>query len=233
MNQELVLLTQNEELLYKDLLELPKHKLVKLVKYASKARKEKYDDSHKYRYGNLPRSFTKKQFKTFIKSIWRKETKRIFLIQYFYALRIGELYHIEILPQGLLKIYNEKKDRFDYTPIHGKTKELFKEPLILPHIDNLRKTFRKTIKRAGLEYIYYDEGRFKLRQFTPHSLRHTAITKFMNIIKSELKTMKFGRWKMIKGMGQLPTYYHYDTDLLKKDLEETFKEDYKLIELIN
>lgn len=225
-----VLISLEETKLYEQLKELSKNKLVTIIKYASKARKEKYEDTHKYRYGNLPRGFTRQQLKTFIKSVWRKETKRIFLIQYFYALRIGELYNLEVLPQQkLLKIYNQKCDRIDYLPVHGETYKLFEKPLILPHIDNLRKTFRKTIKKANLEYIYYDDGRFKLHQFTPHSLRHTAVTKYMSIIKSELKTMKFGRWKVIKGFGSLPTYYYYSIDEMRKDLETVFRTDYKLI----
>jgi integrase len=228
--EQIILQLTNTEQILTQMLQLPKNKLVNIIKQAGKARKQKYENTEKQLYGNLPRSLNNKDKKRFFKGIHRHNTRKIFLIQYFYALRIGELYTIEYLKeQKLLKIYNQKADRIEYLPIHGKTIHLFETPIILPHIDNLRKTFNKTIKKIGLEYIYYKGPGYSLRQYTPHSLRHTAITKFMQHINNPLKAMHYSRHKNKKEYGSLPTYYYYTLDEMRKDLEKTFKTDYKLI----
>lgn len=222
----------NERKIYNTFMTLPKHAIVDLQKILSKARKDKYDNRSSKKYGNLPRNLNAQQLEQFFKTIYRKETRRIFLIQFYYGLRIGEIGTIEYLqPQKLIKIYNQKCDRIDYLPVHGETYKLFEKPIILPHLDNLRGSFNQTIKRMGLEFRYYKTRQgSELRQFTTHSLRHSAITLFMNYIKDPLKGMKFSRHANNKQFGSLPVYCNYSLDEMRTDLEQTFKPLYYLID---
>ena len=229
MQEAITIPLSNSQNMLEIFLELSKNKLVNIIKYANKARKEKYQDHKPALYGNLPRAYSKKNLLKFFKGVKMRETRKIFLIQYFYALRIGELYELEYMPQQqLLKIHNQKADRTDYLPVHGETYKLFEKPLRLPHIDNLRKTFNKTNHRLGLEYIYHRGKTGGLRQYTPHSLRHTAITTFLNHIQNPLKAMHYSRHQS-REYGSLPTYYYYSMDDMRTDLEEAFKPYYELI----
>ena len=214
------------------MLQLPKQRLINIAKNAYKARKIKYTRQQGTIYGDLPKSLTEDQLRTFFNKIYTKPLKRLFQIQFFYALRIGELNKLEILKeQGILRIWNEKCDRWDHLPIHGDTWKLFTTPLPEYTIDQARKVFNNTIRRCGLEYIYHtDRQGYKYRQFTPHSLRHTAITIFLDHIQNPIKAMKYSRHKKGRTYGSLETYITYRTEQLKKDLEKAFTPYYNIIQ---
>lgn len=225
-------MTKHEDRLYSILSQLPKHRLVLINATINKVRTAKFHDKSVKKYGDLPRGLSEPQLRLFFQKIHTNEMRKIFLIQFFYALRIGEINSIEVLrEQNILRIWNEKCDRWDHIPIHGRTIELFDEPIKEYRTDYLRKIFNNTIKRAGLEYIYHtDTNGYKHRQFTTHTIRHSGITVFLDYVINPIKAMRFSRHRNDKSYGSLPIYMSYPHEKLRADLETAFRPYYDLIE---
>jgi integrase len=223
----------SEKKLYNELKDCPKWQLVLISKVVHDIRKEKYMRCKDTKYGDLPRRFNEEQLRIFFKGIRNKTVRIAFLIQFFYGLRIGELKHLTYVEnQNLLKIYNEKCNRTEYLPVHGKTIELIKYLPKMKKISGhyLRNKFRENTFKTKINYVYGHNTRGKdLWQFSSHSLRHTAITIFGKHIVDPIKCMKFSRHKANKTFGVLPIYSYYGLDELKIDLETAFKKYYDLI----
>ncbi len=220
-----------EKRMYKELYDCPKWQLVLISKVVHDIRKEKYIRSKDTKYGDLPRCFNEEQIFRFFKGWKNKKVKNAFLIQFFYGLRVGELKNITYLKnQNLLRVYNEKCNRIEYLPVHGKTKELMKHIPITLSSHYLRNKFRANTFRHKMNYSYNTStDGLKLWQFTTHSMRHSSIVIFGRHIVDPIKCMKFSRHKANKTFGVLPTYSYYGQDELRKDLEKAFKKYYGLI----
>lgn len=219
---------------YKNLTKLSKWQLEYIRKASSVALRDKYDRTFKEpKYGNLQRSMRDEQLIKFFINIRNKEIKKAFLIQFFYALRVGEIAEIETFPeQGIIKVKNKKCDRVDYLPLYAPIDKLiigFKQKNTYHY---LRKAFRRIRMEADLGFSYGESTTERpLYQFTTHSLRHTAINIFGNYIRDPVKINIFSRHKKQKDIGVMATYRYYGLDELRKDLEKVFKKYEFLLEL--
>lgn len=223
-----------EKRLYNELHDCPKWQLVLISKVVHDIRKEKYLRCKDTKYGDLPRCLNETQIRMFFESLRNKTVKRALLMQFFYGLRIGELKHISYVPnQNMLKIYNEKCNRTEYLPVHGKTIKLIQYISKINTLSGhyLRNRFRERTFKLDMNFSYANSTNGnQLWQFSSHSLRHTAITIFGRHIIDPVKAMKFSRHKANKTFGVLPTYLYYGHEELKKDLEKAFRKYYNLID---
>jgi len=203
---------------------LTDQKLKSLSKTVNRVRCEKYRTNYNEpKYGNLRRVFYQDELLHFFDEIRSPSVKYAFLTQFFFALRIGEIRFLEYEPRrSVLKVYNQKKDRYEYMPLHSGTKKLI---LALDEFQNLssaylRKAFRSVCDDIGLDYIYMEDAKGNNRyQFTTHCLRKTAITLFAENIGQELKVKEFARHKK----DVTSKYFHYHERSFKKDLENAFR----------
>lgn len=216
--------------LYNSLKNLSKNKLCAIRRACTYVINDKYERRKEPIYGDLPRCLNDEQLYQFFNSIRNPQIKIQFLIQFFYALRRGEINTLRIIPnQNIIQLYNEKNDKYNYLPLYEPIKSfLLKHPYITFNTANyLGKAFRSIRKSAGLNFDYGKSTTGNpIYQFTTHSLRHSAITIFGNYIKDDFKVSKFSRHSLNKLFGEVPTYRHYSMDELRKDLESCM-EKYK------
>jgi len=228
------ILNTNHSELQAKLLVLPKHRMEYYRKTFGIVIKQKYGSRNgPPKYGDLPREFTKEELFTFFKELYRFKNKTVysaFCLQFLYGLRIGELRDIEYVPgQKLIRIKNHKAKRVEYRPFIEGTELLF------AHIDRirkyspdyLRKYFRETLMRLGDSYWYtYDyatDGR-PLKQFSTHSLRHTAGNLVREATNSEYKMHVFLRHNTRSVYGATGYYMHYRLEDMRTDFNNTFEE---------
>jgi integrase len=220
--------------IYKQLTNLPKWKLHLVTKACTLARKDKYQRNKHTKYGNLPRSMTQEQLKTFFSSIRNPQLKKELLLQFFLALRVGEISSIKIVKgQDLIQILNKKCDRVEYLPLFEPLRTLLKDDLnfCIHTKDYIRKCFRSVRDKAGLNFSYGMSNKGKpLYQFTTHSLRHTAINLFGAHVKDPYKVCQYSRHLAENIVGVQATYRHYSIEELRHDLEECFIKYKNLLE---
>lgn len=194
--------------------DLSKRELLLVSKAISLIRETKYKRNKEYKCSNLPRIFTKKKLDRFFSFIYNPDHLFAFNLQYYLALRVGEIPLIKkehcLFEQNRIKIISEKTKRHDYLPLVEPCKSLIShriaskglknEDLLLSRSkDYLRNKFRKYANKSGLNEIYgYDKNGKKLHMYTSHVIRATAITNFYKKTKDPVKTMRFARHKDMK-----------------------------------
>jgi len=216
------------------LLHLPKHRIEQLRKNAAIAIKEKYGSRNgPPKYGNLPRTFARRQVVLFFDELWRYRNKAVyaaFCLQFFYGLRIGELSGVTVVPgQQLIKVDNFKCKRTEFLPVIDGTEILF---TYLDRIkeyspDYLRKYFRETCERLGDEFMFrytIDRRGLTRRQFATHTLRKTAGNMLRIHTGDPYKTSVFLRHNTRNVYGATAHYMHYDIEDMRHDLEACFNE---------
>lgn len=217
-----------ESELYRKLILLPKWKMMKIQRAVSLARKDKFEYDRKSKYGNLPRSMDKEQLRLFFASIRNPSVKAEFLLQFFFALRVGEIKNVRIVPgQDLLRIENKKCDRVEYLPLYEPVRSwLLKQDRCRTAVhskDYLRKCFRAVRNHTTLNYQYADSRTGShLFQFSTHSLRHSSINIFGSYIKDPYKIAQFSRHCASSIMGVQSVYRSYPLKELQHDLSLAF-----------
>jgi integrase len=217
---------RDEGALFEELRVLSKWQLVLLGKVVCRVREFKYVRRREALYGNLPRGLNVGQLVDFFEVVEPKYFD-FFLLLFVFGLRIGEVKHLSVVKaQGLVRIENRKGGRVEYLPVirgvEGALNAL--ESLRCIKDKAARDAFRRAVKRAGLYYEYALSGNGKrLGQFTPHSLRHSAINLFAGYVKDPFKWMSFSRHEKSKLLGVSAVYRHYNLDELRADMEKVFK----------
>lgn len=229
---------QETETIEKELQPLAMHALERLSKAANRVIDKKYGrhDHRHYLNEHVPETFNDKQLVAFFDAIENAEHHRIFLKQFFYALRISEICHTEIIPgQDLLRIHDEKEDREDYLPIIEGTRELLE-----PFNDGkgyatayIEKIYREIRKKLGPSFTWSygsaKDGR-PLYQFHNHGIRKTAGTIFKRSTGGDMyKVHAYLRHDMRTAFGSTAAYVEYNMQEMKEDLDACFS---KYVELL-
>ena len=189
-----------------------------LTTYREKYRK-KYDQPL---YGNLPRNMSIEYIKSLMQSM-KEEHKKIFMIQFFYALRVGELKDIILLDDTLV-VHNHKMNRKEYLPIFNTSRTYLEGVGYAKNYstNRLRSIFSSYIRRMeNYVYEYSSDGR-PLYQFNNHCLRHTAISLVGEFLKDPYKIGCYSRHSTQKLVGVQAVYRHYRHEIMRCDLEEVF-----------
>lgn len=220
---------KDEETLHKEIMQLTKWQLCLLGKLITDVREEKYPRRRKVLYGNLPRCMRKEELLVFFMNV-HKDFRDFFLVQFFFGLRINEVNNIEFLEnQMLIRINDKKCKRVEYLPVHESQVKLLRRFKKKNH-KVARDYFRKCIKSCGLHYVYAQSSNGKnLSQFSPHSLRHSAINIFAKQVNDSFKRMSFSRHDKKTELGTTSTYLFYDMEEMRVDYEKAFKDYFYLI----
>lgn len=226
--QELITLCKEPKELRHILSGLTKHRLVTIIREASAVRKEKYEPkAREPAYGSLPRGFNLEQIYKLFHAVRSRRVYKIMLVSLILALRIGEIRSLEILPnQDLVRLYNEKKRRYDVLPIPHGLLNIVREVIIMPKTacfeENLRKVYNETLERASLNYSFgVNKNGYRMKQYVYHSLRFTGITLFRRQVKDPILGMKYSRHRS-KIYGEIGTYTVYTTDEMRDDMDKAF-----------
>jgi integrase len=217
-----------DSVLFKHIKDLPKWKLEAIRKTCTKAITNNFQRIRETKYGNLPRGMTTPQLTKFFSTIRNKEAKIEFMLQYFLALRVGEISRLEFIEgHDIIKVHSEKTNKTSFMPLYEPLKSFIqKNPLKIIHTSNyLRKVFRKVCAEAKIDLCYDKSSTGKpLYLNTTHSLRHSAINRFAEQVNGDpYKVAMFSRHSVKSAIGVQATYRYYSLDDLKNDLEKCFK----------
>lgn len=193
-------------------------RLKKMMKIVSAARKRRFRrGSNRPKYGSMSKAFNDYELRKFFSVIKNPKHYLLFQFQANLGLRIGEAVKVNVKDINIqtreLKIYAPKTDRIDFLLIpevlFNSTLKYYEENEgeikqangYLFGIDEnyARKIFREYCEKAGLDEVYtmseetIKEKPRRLHQFSTHSLRHTAVTKFFNTTKDLEATRIFAR----------------------------------------
>jgi len=216
-----------ESILYEHIKDLPKWKLEAVRKTCTLAINNNFERNRDVKYGNLPRGMTNEQLNKFFSVLRNKDAKTEFILQFFFALRVGEIGKIEIIHEhNVVKVYSDKTNKTHFLPLYEPIKTyLLNNPIKFKHTPNyLRKIFRKVCEESGIN-LSYDKstnGR-SLYITTTHILIHSAINRFAEVVNGDpFKVSMFSRHSVKNAIGVQSVYRYYSMDDLKKDLEKCF-----------
>jgi len=213
--------------LYSHIKDLPKWKLETIRKTCTLAINNNFQKKREVKYGNLPRGMNNKQLQMFFGAIRNKNAKIEFMLQFFFALRVGEIAKLEILQEhDIVKVHSDKTDKVYFLPLFEPIKSLIRDnPLMVKHTTNyLRKVFRRVCNQIGVNLSYGVSTTGKpLYLNTTHSLRHSAINRFAEVVNGDpYKVSMYSRHSVKNVIGVQSVYRYYSMDELKKDLEKCF-----------
>lgn len=186
---------------------------------------------------NLRKGFSEEHLVTFFKTLSVKDrmgrtlrgknTKKLLLRQFFYALRVGEVCRATLNPYTrLVRVETSKqgRKRIDYIPFIEGTESLFDCSNVSP--DCLRNTFRKHLYRLGGAYpdVYHKDTKgHYLHRLTTHSLRITASNLLRKHTRDPYKQKVFLRHCISRAYGATSHYMEYHEDDYRRDLNDVFR----------
>jgi integrase len=223
-------------ILYNHIKELPRWKLDAIRKTCTRGILNNFDRNREVKYGNLPRGMTDEQLLKFFSTIRNKDAKIEFFIQFFFALRVGEISRAEIIQEhNIVKVYSEKTNKIQFLPLYEPIKTfLLENKLEVKHTPNyLRKVFRRVCDEAGINLVYDRSTTGKpLYLNTTHSLRHAAINRFAEAVNGDpFKVSMFSRHSVQSVIGVQSVYRYYSMDDMAKDLVRCFQKYDSLFKL--
>lgn len=187
-----------------------------------------YKKSHTGVAPNLRKSFpSKASLLHFFATMKPCASKDRLLLQFFYALRVGEVKTVSYNPfTKLVRVETEKEGRIriDYLPFIEGTERLFSVPLVSDNC--LRNFFYRHCKRLGPPYhdIYHAGKTGDLNRLTSHSLRVTASNGFREYTGDPYKQKVYLRHNISRAYGATSHYMEYSEDDFRSDLNGYMKE---------
>lgn len=225
--------------------EMPLWKIKLLSAACGYARKRKSSSKRARLSGDLPLAMSEQQFVQFIRAIRNPRVKCHFLLQFFTGARSSELHRVagskknlglEVTPDNKLVRYHNTKAGgvFQFRPAYGIIPDLVKVYYdvygsVSPAY--ARKCMSSVLYGLGDEftypYAYRANDGARLKPFRPHSIRHSAATRFWLHTGDQMKAQIFLRHES-RSSTATSQYLHYVMDVMRADLEDCMKDLYYL-----